>query len=82
MSKTPEQRLKQAVPTMRRGLFQPSPAFAAGNAIAVRQRHMTQDALRRSALTRWRPVLCLSAIHDFRHDASPVDVHIVTQESQ
>ena len=46
----------------------------------VREKNITQVVFGRSALTGWRKVLYLSAIHDFLRDAPPVDVHIVTQE--
>jgi len=46
----------------------------------VREKHITQVVFGRSAITGWRRVLYLSAIHDFLRDAPAVDVHIVTQE--
>ncbi len=48
----------------------------------VREKHITQVVFGRSALTGWRRLLYLSAIHDFLRDAPPVDVHIVTQEAK
>jgi two-component system sensor histidine kinase KdpD len=53
---------------------------AAEVAKIVREKHITQVVFGRSALTGWRRLLYLSAIHDFIRDAPAVDVHIVTQE--
>jgi two-component system sensor histidine kinase KdpD len=46
----------------------------------VREKHITHVVFGRSAQTRWRRYLYLSAIHKFLRDAPAVDVHIVTQE--
>lgn len=48
----------------------------------VREKHVTQVILGRSALKGWRKYLYLSAIHKFLRDAPAVDVHIVTQEAR
>ncbi len=48
----------------------------------VREKHVTQVILGRSALRGWRHHLYLSAIDRFLRDAPAVDVHIVTQESE
>jgi two-component system, OmpR family, sensor histidine kinase KdpD len=48
----------------------------------VREKHITQVVLGRSALRGWRKYLYLSALHKFLRDAPPVDIHIVTQEAR
>lgn len=48
----------------------------------VRDKHITQVILGRSALGGWRKYLYWSAIHKFLRDAPPVDIHIVTQDSR
>jgi two-component system, OmpR family, sensor histidine kinase KdpD len=48
----------------------------------VREKHITQVVLGRSALKGWRKYLYLSALHRFLRDAPPVDIHIVTQEAR
>jgi len=46
----------------------------------VREKRITQVIFGRSAETRWKKHLYLTAIQRFLRDAPPVDVHIVTQE--
>ena len=46
----------------------------------MREKHITQVVLGRSAQTPWKRLLYLSVIHKFLRAAPPVDVHIVTQE--
>ena len=46
----------------------------------VREKHVTQVILGRSAVEGWRKVLYMNAINRFLRDAPAVDVHIVTQE--
>jgi two-component system, OmpR family, sensor histidine kinase KdpD len=48
----------------------------------VREKHITQVILGRSALKGWKKYLYWSAIHRFLRDAPPVDIHIVTQEAR
>ena len=48
----------------------------------VRENHITQVVLGRSALRGWRKYLYWSAIHKFLRDAPPVDIHIVTQDAR
>jgi two-component system, OmpR family, sensor histidine kinase KdpD len=48
----------------------------------VREKHITQVVLGRSAMKGWRKYLYLSALHKFLQDAPPVDIHIVTQEAR
>ncbi len=48
----------------------------------VREKHITQVILGRSALKGWRKYLYLSALHKFLRDAPAVDIHIVTQEAR
>jgi two-component system sensor histidine kinase KdpD len=48
----------------------------------VRDKHITQVILGRSATKGWRRYLYLSAVHRFLRDAPPIDVHIVTQEAK
>jgi two-component system sensor histidine kinase KdpD len=48
----------------------------------VREKHITQVILGRSALKGWKKYLYWSAIHKFLRDAPPVDIHIVTQEAR
>jgi two-component system, OmpR family, sensor histidine kinase KdpD len=46
----------------------------------VREKHVTQVILGRSAVEGWRKILYMNAINRFLRDAPAVDVHIVTQE--
>src|SRR4029077_6953206 len=46
----------------------------------VREKHITQVILGRTAVEGWRKLLFLNAINRFLSDAPAVDVHIVTQE--
>lgn len=46
----------------------------------VREKHVTQVILGRSAVEGWRKYLYLNAINRFLREASEVNVHIVTQE--
>jgi two-component system, OmpR family, sensor histidine kinase KdpD len=46
----------------------------------VREKRITQVIFGRSAQTRWKKYLYLTAIQRFLRDAPPIDVHIVTQE--
>lgn len=46
----------------------------------VRERHITQVILGRSAVEGWRKILYMNAINRFLREAPAVDVHIVTQE--
>ncbi len=48
----------------------------------VREKHITQVILGRSALKGWKKYLYWSAIHKFLRDAPPVDIHIVTQAAK
>jgi two-component system sensor histidine kinase KdpD len=48
----------------------------------VREKHITQVVLGRSALKGWKKYLYWSAIHKFLRDAPPVDIHIVTQDAR
>jgi two-component system, OmpR family, sensor histidine kinase KdpD len=48
----------------------------------VRGRHITQVIFGRAPIRDWRKYLYLSAVHRFLRDSPPVDVHIVTQESE
>ena len=48
----------------------------------VRSRHVTQVVFGRAPIRDWRKYLYLSAVHRFLRDSPPVDVHIVTQESE
>jgi two-component system, OmpR family, sensor histidine kinase KdpD len=48
----------------------------------VREKHITQVVLGRSAVKGWRKYLYLSALHKFLRDAPAVDIHIVTQEAR
>jgi two-component system, OmpR family, sensor histidine kinase KdpD len=48
----------------------------------VREKHITQVVLGRSALRGWRKYLYWSAIHRFLRDAPAVDIHIITQEAR
>jgi two-component system sensor histidine kinase KdpD len=48
----------------------------------VRGRHVTQVIFGRAPIRDWRKYLYLSAVHRFLRDSPPVDVHIVTQESE
>jgi two-component system, OmpR family, sensor histidine kinase KdpD len=46
----------------------------------VREKHVTQVILGRSAVEGWRKLLYMNAINRFLSEAPAVDVHIVTQE--
>lgn len=46
----------------------------------VREKHITQVILGRSAVEGWRKILYMNAINRFLREAPAVDVHIVTQE--
>lgn len=46
----------------------------------VREKHITQVIMGRSAVEGWRKLLYMNAINRFLRDAPAVDVHIVTQE--
>jgi two-component system, OmpR family, sensor histidine kinase KdpD len=46
----------------------------------VREKHVTQVILGRSAVEGWRKLLYMNAINRFLKEAPAVDVHIVTQE--
>lgn len=48
----------------------------------VREKHITQVVLGRSAAEGWRKYLYLTVIQKFLRDAPAVDVHIVTQEAK
>jgi len=48
----------------------------------VREKHITQVLLGRSAQKGWKKYLYWSAIHRFLREAPPVDIHIVTQEAR
>jgi len=48
----------------------------------VRSKHVTQVIFGRAPIRDWRKYLYLSAVHRFLRDSPPVDVHIVTQESE
>ena len=48
----------------------------------VREKHITQVVFGRSAVKGWKRYLYLNTIHKFLRDAPPVDVHIVTQQSE
>jgi two-component system sensor histidine kinase KdpD len=48
----------------------------------VRSKHITQVIFGRAAIHDWRKYLYLSAVHRFLRESPPVDVHIVTQESE
>lgn len=48
----------------------------------VREKRITHVIFGRSAVQGWRKYLYTSAVHRFLRDAPPVDVHIVTQESE
>jgi two-component system sensor histidine kinase KdpD len=48
----------------------------------VRSRHITQVIFGRAPIRDWRKYLYLSAVHRFLRESPPVDVHIVTQESE
>jgi len=56
-------------------------SVAAGAAVFVREKHVTQVIFGRSALEGWRSLLYMGAINRFLADAPAVDVHIVTQDS-
>ena len=47
----------------------------------VRAKHITQVIFGRAPVHDWRKYLYLSAVHRFLRESPPVDVHIVTQES-
>lgn len=48
----------------------------------VREKHVTQVILGRSAVEGWRKLLYMNAINRFLKEAPAVDVHIVTQEPE
>ncbi|HKV24448.1 MAG TPA: sensor histidine kinase KdpD [Candidatus Acidoferrum sp.] len=48
----------------------------------VRSKHITQVIFGRAPIHDWRKYLYLSAVHRFLRESPPVDVHIVTQESE
>jgi two-component system sensor histidine kinase KdpD len=48
----------------------------------VREKHVTQVILGRSAVEGWRKLLYMNAINRFLAEAPAVDVHIVTQEPE
>ena len=48
----------------------------------VRGKHVTQVIFGRAPIRDWRKYLYLSVVHRFLRDSPPVDVHIVTQESE
>ena len=48
----------------------------------VRSKHVTQVIFGRAPIRDWRKYLYLSAVHRFLRESPPVDVHIVTQESE
>jgi two-component system, OmpR family, sensor histidine kinase KdpD len=48
----------------------------------VRGRHVTQVIFGRAPIRDWRKYLYLSVVHRFLRESPPVDVHIVTQESE
>jgi two-component system sensor histidine kinase KdpD len=56
-------------------------SVAEATATFVREKHITQVILGRSAVEGWRQLLYMRAINRFLHDAPAVDVHIVTQEA-
>jgi two-component system, OmpR family, sensor histidine kinase KdpD len=55
-------------------------ADAAAN--VVREKHITQVILGRSAVEGWKKILFLNSINRFLKEAPAVDVHIVTQEPE
>lgn len=56
-------------------------SVAAGAALFVREKHVTQVIFGRSALDGWRSLVYMNAINRFLSEAPAVDVHIVTQDS-
>jgi two-component system, OmpR family, sensor histidine kinase KdpD len=48
----------------------------------VRTKHITQVIFGRAPVRDWRKYLYLSAVHRFLRESPPVDVHIVTQETE
>jgi two-component system sensor histidine kinase KdpD len=48
----------------------------------VRGKHVTQVIFGRAPVRDWRKYLYLSVVHRFLRESPPVDVHIVTQESE
>lgn len=56
-------------------------SVAAGAAMFVRDKKVTQVIFGRSAADGWRSFLYMNAINRFLSDAPAVDVHIVTQDS-
>ena len=48
----------------------------------VRTKHITQVIFGRAPIHDWRKYLYLSAVHRFLRESPPVDIHIVTQESE
>jgi two-component system sensor histidine kinase KdpD len=58
------------------------PSVADSVAEFVRTKHITQVIFGRAPIHDWRKYLYLSAVHRFLRESPPVDVHIVTQESE
>jgi two-component system sensor histidine kinase KdpD len=58
------------------------PSVADSVAEFVRTKHITQVIFGRAPIRDWRKYLYLSAVHRFLRESPPVDVHIVTQESE
>lgn len=56
-------------------------SVAAGAAMFVRDKKVTQVIFGRSAADGWQSFLYMNAINRFLSDAPAVDVHIVTQDS-
>jgi two-component system, OmpR family, sensor histidine kinase KdpD len=48
----------------------------------VRTKHITQVIFGRAPIHDWRKYLYLSAVHRFLRESPPVDIHIVTQETE
>ena len=48
----------------------------------VRSKHITQVIFGRAPVRDWRKYLYLSAVHRFLRESPPVDIHIVTQETE
>jgi len=48
----------------------------------VRSKHITQVIFGRAPVHDWRKYLYLSAVHRFLRESPPVDIHIVTQETE
>jgi two-component system sensor histidine kinase KdpD len=58
------------------------PSVADSVAEFVRSKHITQVIFGRAPIHDWRKYLYLSAVHRFLRESPPVDVHIVTQETE